>query len=182
MCEPGSPAKRYGGVHTGGEYSIQNDQLSSAWLSPASVQPAGRRRSLLPTLLTRRPQSAAPAPAPAAVLPPGRRRASWSSSPPRPCLRTDRPAPGHCRLPRGGPASAATAKRRLKSAAEATMATRTSSLPSEATITETTWRPITPRLAQSTVPPSASRLAEARSRSSPRLTWRHDRGQQFFHP
>lgn len=25
MCEPGSPAKRYGGVHTGGEYNIQND-------------------------------------------------------------------------------------------------------------------------------------------------------------
>ena len=67
MCEPGSPAKRYGGVHTtGGEYKTI---LSSVWLSPASVQPAGRRRSLLPTLLTRRPQSAAPAPAPAAVLP-----------------------------------------------------------------------------------------------------------------
>ena len=83
MCEPGSPAKRYGGVHTGGEYTIYKTILASVH------QPAGRRRSFLPTLLTRRPQSAAPAPAPAAVLPPGRRgRASWSSSPPRPCLRT----------------------------------------------------------------------------------------------
>ena len=145
MCEPGSPAKRYGGVHTGGEYNRYKTILASVH------QPAGRRRSFLPTLLTRRPQSAAPAPAPAAVLPAGPPRSSVVvvvAAPAVP-LPAHRDRPGHCRLPRGGPASAATAKTRLKSAAEATMATRTSSLPSEATITETTWRPsyLTPRLA-----------------------------------
>ena len=104
ICEPGSPAKRYGGVHTGGEYNTYKTILASVH------QPAGRRRSVLPTLLTRRPQSAAPAPAPAAVLP-----RPPSSSPPRPRACASAPTDPRS-LPRRRPASAATAKRRPQSA------------------------------------------------------------------
>ena len=142
MCEPGSPAKRYGGVHTGGEYNIQNDTRLCTSTCRAAPQFPPNPLDAAPAVGCTRARSCR---GPAAGPP----RSSVVVVVAAPAVPAHRDRPGHCRLPRGGPASAATAKRRLKSAAEATMATRTSSLPSEATITETTWRPsyLTPRLA-----------------------------------
>ena len=163
MCEPGSPAKRYGGVHTGGEYNIQNDTRLCTSTCRAAPQFPPNPLDAAPAVGCTRARSCR---GPAAGPP----RSSVVVVVAAPAVPAHRDRPGHCRLPRGGPASAATAKRRLKSAAEATMATRTSSLPSEATITETTIYMATQLFnakAGSTVPPSelvvSPRLAAARA-------------------
>jgi len=125
-----------------------------------------RRRSLLPPLLTRRPQSRHPRQRPLLPRPP-------SPSPPQPCLPPTRSLPrgvhprplqpkGVPKARRGDAHHRRARLRRASAQSSSTTATRTSSLPSEATVTETTWRPITPRLALQCL---------SRRGSQPRLTW-----------
>ena len=125
-----------------------------------------RRRSLLPPLLTRRPQSLHPRQRPLLPRPP-------SPSPPQPCLPPTRSLPrgvhprplqpkGVPKARRGDAHHRRARLRRASAQSSSTTATRTSSLPSEATVTETTWRPITPRLALQCL---------SRRGSQPRLTW-----------